>query len=107
MVSCSEDDSSTNPNKTETNCYPLKVGNSWTYNTNNGSQTVRIDQTVTSPNNKTAYHIVGDNDYTFGVRNLYYEGRKLYGYENEDDPEVMIIDESLYDKNPQQIVDLI
>ena len=80
------DDKSTNPTD-ERHFYPLKVGNTWTYDVEDDtpySQTIRIDRTVVVGNGKTAYHIDGDDDYTFGARNLYYEGTILFGFENDD-----------------------
>ena len=102
IVSCSDDDKSTNPTNEESeHYYPLKVGNTWTYSTPNGNQTFTIDKTVTASNGKTAYHIDGDDDYTFGARHLYYDGTKLYGYENEDP--IMIFDEATFQSNSVEL----
>lgn len=103
LNSCSKDDNLTNPQQLDQKFYPLKVGNTWTYSTSNGDQTIRIDQTVTATNGKTAYHIDGDDDYTIGVRHLYYDDTKLYGFEQSTEDPELLFDESTIIQNTYEI----
>jgi hypothetical protein len=97
---CSKDDnpSSDGDKNASSHIYPLAVGNQWIYSV---GDTITINRTATL-NGKLSHCINGDDDYTFGERNLYYEGSVLYGWENIDTVASQIFDESVLESLPKE-----
>ncbi|MEW5804991.1 MAG: hypothetical protein AB1847_23135 [bacterium] len=90
FTGCDKDSSPSNTTpEQQVHVYPLAVGNRWIYS---GGDTILIDGTATL-NGKTAHHILGDDDYTLGERNLYYEGNMLYGWDGADTVASPLFDE--------------
>jgi hypothetical protein len=83
LIFCSKKSNPTSNNNDPNNnrIFPLRVGNQWIYS---NEDTISIDMSMKLINGKTSYHFIDDDDYTFGLYNLYYVGNILYGYEEED-----------------------
>jgi len=100
IFGCKDDTTSPDDTNQNKNVYPLKVGNQWIYSV---GDTITIYKTETL-NGKLSYCIDGDDDYTFGERNLYYEGTIVYGWEGTDTVAVQIFDESILESLPKEQV---